>query len=88
MRVDERNFLSGWLCRAVGLSFRALLREFGYPNACFRRLDTVIPDFKSATLTTFLTQNVAPGATLYTDRLKASAACERLASSMCLAISH
>jgi transposase-like protein len=29
-----------------------------------------IPDFKSATLTTFLTQNVAPGATIYTDGLK------------------
>lgn len=29
-----------------------------------------IPDFKSATLTAFLTQNVAPGATVYTDGLK------------------
>src|SRR5208283_3166320 len=30
----------------------------------------VIPDFKAATLTTFLKQNVAPGSTLYTDGLK------------------
>ena len=29
-----------------------------------------IPDFKSATLTTFLSQSVAPGATIYTDGLK------------------
>src|SRR5438270_10927395 len=29
-----------------------------------------IPDFKSATLTAFLTQNVAPGATVYTDGLE------------------
>ena len=29
-----------------------------------------LPDFQSATLTTFLTPNVAPGATLYTDGLK------------------
>jgi transposase-like protein len=31
---------------------------------------TVIPDFKSATLTTFLKQNVMPGSTVYTDGLK------------------
>ena len=31
---------------------------------------TVIPDFKSATLTTFLKQNVTPGSTVYTDGLK------------------
>jgi len=30
----------------------------------------VIPDFKSATLIAFLKQNVAPGATVYTDGLK------------------
>src|ERR1700704_4543878 len=30
----------------------------------------VIPDFKAATLTAFLKQNVAPGSTLYTDGLK------------------
>ena len=30
----------------------------------------VIPDFKSATLTAFLKQNVAPGSTVYTDGLK------------------
>jgi len=30
----------------------------------------VIPDFKSATLNTFLKQNVAPGTTVYTDSLK------------------
>ena len=32
----------------------------------------VIPDFKSATVTAFLKQNLAPGSTLYTDGLKAS----------------
>jgi transposase-like protein len=30
----------------------------------------MIPDFKATTITTFLTQNVAPGATIYTDGLK------------------
>ena len=30
----------------------------------------VIPDFKAATLTAFLTRNVAPGSTVYTDGLK------------------
>ena len=30
----------------------------------------VIPDFKANTLNRFLTQNVAPGATIYTDGLK------------------
>ena len=30
----------------------------------------VIPDFRKATITTFLTQHVAPGSTIYTDGLK------------------
>jgi transposase-like protein len=31
---------------------------------------SVIPDFKAATIITFLTQNVVPGSTIYTDGLK------------------
>ncbi len=31
---------------------------------------SVIPDFKAATIIPFLTQNVAPGSTIYTDGLK------------------
>src|SRR3989440_3383546 len=31
---------------------------------------TVIPDFKATTITHFLTQNVAPGSTIFTDGLK------------------
>ena len=31
---------------------------------------SVIPDFKASTITRFLTQNVAPGSTIYTDGLK------------------
>jgi transposase-like protein len=31
---------------------------------------SVIPDFKAATIMKFLTQNVAPGSTIYTDGLK------------------
>jgi len=31
---------------------------------------SVIPDFKAATITSFLTQHVAPGSTIYTDGLK------------------
>jgi len=36
----------------------------------------VIPDFKKATITTFLTQNVAPGSTIDTDGLKSFAGLE------------
>ena len=31
---------------------------------------SVIPDFKAATIVPFLTQNIAPGSTIYTDGLK------------------
>jgi transposase-like protein len=30
----------------------------------------VIPDFRGATLTAFIKENVAPGSTIYTDGLK------------------
>jgi hypothetical protein len=43
-------------------------------RACGRARMSVIPDFKATTILRFLSQNVAPGSTLYTDGLKASRA--------------
>src|SRR5437899_12120786 len=39
-------------------------------RATWRLRMAVIPDFKTTTINHFLTQNVAPGATIYTDGLK------------------
>jgi len=39
-------------------------------RACGRTRMSIIPDFKSATIRSFLSQNVAPGSTIYTDGLK------------------
>ena len=38
----------------------------------------VIPDFKASTMTRFLTQNVAPGSTIYTDGLKSFTGLEEI----------
>ncbi len=42
---------------------------------------SVIPDFKATTILRFLSQNVAPGSTIYTDGLKASRISRRQGSS-------
>ena len=42
----------------------------------------VIPDFKRTTMTSFLTKNVAPGSTIYTDGLKSFSGLQKLGFDM------
>lgn len=86
MTTDKRGVSALWLQRQLGLSRyetprgsrqlqnrRAALVPVAVEKrgkASGRVRMRVIPDFKATTMIPFLTQNVTPGSTIYTDGLK------------------
>jgi len=91
--VRWRSTRPGWVALRQGIRGSRQLKGRGAAlvlvavekrgRATGRLRMAVIPDFKTTTINHFLTQNVAPGATIYTDGLKSFGGLEEVGFQVC-----